>query len=211
MEGWKSCRGTLTRRGRPLEVRRTAAALGAAAAATEATTQNGSCTTVARGWHGWGVLTLRRDGSKALVRRRRRQLQAEEGGKKGGEKDGGTLGRSLAGARRTPTKNKGVAAAAAPGGRRIAAPVCPTESIAGYGRYRPSQSSLSKKVEGWQILWWHYAQQAILADVRQRLRRISWSNLGQRLNYRRRYIDLYRRKLELLQNEQIEVIKVETK
>ncbi|XP_020114833.1 putative vacuolar protein sorting-associated protein 13A [Ananas comosus] len=72
-----------------------------------------------------------------------------------------------------------------------------------YGRYRPSQSSLSKKVEGWQILWWHYAQQAILADVRQRLRRISWSNLGQRLNYRRRYIDLYRRKLELLQNEQV--------
>ncbi|XP_073012455.1 intermembrane lipid transfer protein VPS13 isoform X2 [Typha latifolia] len=72
-----------------------------------------------------------------------------------------------------------------------------------YGRYRPCQSSLSRKVEGWQRMWWHYAQESILAEVRQRLRKTSWSNLGRRLNYRRKYVNLYRRKLELLQKEQL--------
>uniref|UniRef100_A0A0E0LQM8 C2 domain-containing protein n=1 Tax=Oryza punctata TaxID=4537 RepID=A0A0E0LQM8_ORYPU len=33
-----------------------------------------------------------------------------------------------------------------------------------YGRYRPSQSSLSKRHKGWQRMWWHYAQRSVLAD-----------------------------------------------
>ncbi|KAL6659540.1 hypothetical protein ACP70R_003580 [Stipagrostis hirtigluma subsp. patula] len=72
-----------------------------------------------------------------------------------------------------------------------------------YGRYRPSQSSLSKRRKGWQRMWWQYAQRSVLADVRKRLRKTSWSYLGQRLDYRRKYVNLYRTKLELLQKGQI--------
>ncbi|GJN39832.1 hypothetical protein PR202_gb28977 [Eleusine coracana subsp. coracana] len=43
-----------------------------------------------------------------------------------------------------------------------------------YGRYRPSQSSLSKRRRGWQKMWWQYAQRSVLADVRKRLRKTSW-------------------------------------
>ncbi|XP_019702812.1 uncharacterized protein [Elaeis guineensis] len=71
-----------------------------------------------------------------------------------------------------------------------------------YGRYRPSQSLLSRKHKGWQKMFWHYAQESVLADVRQRLRKTSWSYLGRRINYRRKYVNLYKRKLELLQEEQ---------
>ncbi|CAA7410692.1 unnamed protein product [Spirodela intermedia] len=55
------------------------------------------------------------------------------------------------------------------------------ESERVYGRYRPDHTSLSWKVDGWQILWWHYAQQSVLADVRRRLRKTSWSSLGRRM------------------------------
>ncbi|XP_040382901.1 uncharacterized protein LOC102719317 isoform X2 [Oryza brachyantha] len=72
-----------------------------------------------------------------------------------------------------------------------------------YGRHRPSQSSLSKRHKGWQRMWWHYAQRSVLADVHRRLRKTSWSYLGQRLDCRRRYVNLYRMKLELLQKGQL--------
>uniref|UniRef100_A0A1D1Z4D3 Putative vacuolar protein sorting-associated protein 13A n=1 Tax=Anthurium amnicola TaxID=1678845 RepID=A0A1D1Z4D3_9ARAE len=71
-----------------------------------------------------------------------------------------------------------------------------------YGRYRPDFNSLLRKIDGWQMLWWHYAQQSILADVRKRLRKTSWSSLGRRISYRRKYVNLYRRKLELIQQDQ---------
>ncbi|CAO2190040.1 unnamed protein product [Urochloa humidicola] len=72
-----------------------------------------------------------------------------------------------------------------------------------YGRYRPSQSSLSKRHKGWQRMWWQYAQNSVLADVRKRLKKTSWRYLKQRLNYRLGYVKLYRMKLELLQKGQI--------
>ncbi|PNT66537.1 hypothetical protein BRADI_3g13757v3 [Brachypodium distachyon] len=72
-----------------------------------------------------------------------------------------------------------------------------------YGRYRPPQSFLSKRHKGWRIRWWHYAQDSIIADVRKRLRKTSWRFLGQRLGYRRKYVNLYRTKLELLQKGQL--------
>ncbi|KAG8086661.1 hypothetical protein GUJ93_ZPchr0010g9710 [Zizania palustris] len=72
-----------------------------------------------------------------------------------------------------------------------------------YGRYRPSQSYLSKRHKGWQMMWWHYAQRSVLADVHRRLRKTSWSYLGQRLDYRRKYVNLYRMKLELLHKGQL--------
>ncbi|KAG7973516.1 hypothetical protein I3843_06G000300, partial [Carya illinoinensis] len=50
-----------------------------------------------------------------------------------------------------------------------------------YGRYRPWCSPLSKKLEGWQILWWHYAQESVLSDIRKKLKKTSWRYLGQRL------------------------------
>lgn len=50
-----------------------------------------------------------------------------------------------------------------------------------YGRYRPWWSPLEKKLKGWQIAWWHYAQESVLSDVRQRLKRTSWKYLGERL------------------------------
>ncbi|CAM0910801.1 unnamed protein product [Alopecurus aequalis] len=72
-----------------------------------------------------------------------------------------------------------------------------------YGRYRPPESFLSKRHKGWQIRWWHYAQDSIRADVRRRLKKTSWSSLGQRLGNRRKYVSLYRTKLELLQKGQL--------
>ncbi|KAJ1693233.1 hypothetical protein LUZ63_009931 [Rhynchospora breviuscula] len=72
-----------------------------------------------------------------------------------------------------------------------------------YGRYRPSQNSLINREEGWQLLWWHYARDSVLSEVRKKLRKNSWSTLGQRLTNKRRYVNLYKRKLELLQKEQL--------
>ncbi|WOK94697.1 hypothetical protein Cni_G03402 [Canna indica] len=72
-----------------------------------------------------------------------------------------------------------------------------------YGRYRPPQSSLSMKIQGWQKMWWHYAHKSILSDVRQRLKRTSLRNLGERIIYCQKYVKLYKRKLELLQQDQL--------
>lgn len=72
-----------------------------------------------------------------------------------------------------------------------------------YGRYRPPESFLSKKHKGWQIKWWQYAQHSIKADVNRRLKKTSWRFLGQRLGNRRKYVNLYRTKLELLQKGQL--------
>ncbi|PON37046.1 Vacuolar protein sorting-associated protein [Parasponia andersonii] len=71
-----------------------------------------------------------------------------------------------------------------------------------YGRYRPWCSPLSKKLKGWQKLWWHYAQESVLSDVRKRLKRTSWRYLGQRLSYRQKYVKLYKAKLYSLQQDQ---------
>ncbi|KAK4834297.1 hypothetical protein QYF36_020421 [Acer negundo] len=71
-----------------------------------------------------------------------------------------------------------------------------------YGRYRPRYSPLSKKPDGWQKLWWQYAQQSVLSDVRKELKKTSWRYLGQRLSYRRNYVSLYKTKLDCLQQEQ---------
>jgi hypothetical protein len=50
-----------------------------------------------------------------------------------------------------------------------------------YGRYRPWCSPLSLKLQGWQILWWHYAQESVLSDIRKKLKKTSWRYFGQRL------------------------------
>jgi hypothetical protein len=52
-------------------------------------------------------------------------------------------------------------------------------------------------------MWWHYAQRSVLADVRRELRKTSWNYLGQRLDCRRKYVNFYRMKLELLQKGQL--------
>lgn len=72
-----------------------------------------------------------------------------------------------------------------------------------YGRFRPWWSPLGKKIKGWQIAWWKYAQQSVLLDVQQRLRRTSWKYLGERLNCRRKYVNLYKIKLKCLQQDQV--------
>lgn len=72
-----------------------------------------------------------------------------------------------------------------------------------YGRFRPWHCPLPRKFEGWQILWWHYAQESVLLDVRKKLKRTSWRYLGERLSYRRKYIKLYKMKLDFLQQEQL--------
>ncbi|CAK9158557.1 unnamed protein product, partial [Ilex paraguariensis] len=72
-----------------------------------------------------------------------------------------------------------------------------------YGRYRPWWSPLSKKQKGWQTAWWRYAQQCILSDVHKRLKKTSWTYLGERLNRRRRYVNSYKLKLQRLQQEQV--------
>ncbi|KAM3303588.1 putative protein isoform X1 [Capsicum chacoense] len=72
-----------------------------------------------------------------------------------------------------------------------------------YGRFRPWWSPLGKKIKGWQIAWWKYAQQSVLLDVQQRLRRTSWKYLGERLNCRRKYVNLYKIKLKCLRQDQV--------
>ncbi|PSS01845.1 Vacuolar protein sorting-associated protein like [Actinidia chinensis var. chinensis] len=72
-----------------------------------------------------------------------------------------------------------------------------------YGRYRPWNNSLSGKHKGWQIEWWHYAQQSVLFDVHERMKKTSWKHLGERLNRRRKYVSLYKTKLKCLREEQL--------
>ncbi|KAK4437331.1 Vacuolar protein sorting-associated protein 13 [Sesamum alatum] len=72
-----------------------------------------------------------------------------------------------------------------------------------YGRYRPWWSPLGKRLEGWQKAWWRYAQESVLSDVRRRLRKTSWKYFGERLNSRRKYVNLYKTKLKCLRHDQV--------
>ncbi|KAG4977288.1 hypothetical protein JHK84_036989 [Glycine max] len=72
-----------------------------------------------------------------------------------------------------------------------------------YGRFRPWHCLLPRKCEGWQIFWWHYAQESVLSDVRRKLKKTSWRYLGDRLSFRRKYLNLYKAKLDFLQQEQL--------
>ncbi|KAG9455236.1 hypothetical protein H6P81_008140 [Aristolochia fimbriata] len=69
-----------------------------------------------------------------------------------------------------------------------------------YARYRPWKHP--RKVSGWERVWWHYAQESVLLDVRKKLWKTSWSKFGQRINYRRKYVELYMEKLAFLFGEQ---------
>ncbi|ONI15169.1 hypothetical protein PRUPE_3G028500 [Prunus persica] len=80
--------------------------------------------------------------------------------------------------------------------------LCTSELRNKYWRYRPWCSLLSKKMKGWQILWWRYAQESILSDVRKRLRKSSWRYFGQRLSSCRKYVNLYKTKLDFLRHYQ---------
>ncbi|KAF6145936.1 hypothetical protein GIB67_007955, partial [Kingdonia uniflora] len=71
-----------------------------------------------------------------------------------------------------------------------------------YGRYRPWCNLMSRKLGGWQRMWWHYAQESVLSDVRRQLRKSSWRYLGWRISYRRKYVNLYKKKLDFLREEQ---------
>ncbi|XP_047313414.1 uncharacterized protein LOC124916706 [Impatiens glandulifera] len=72
-----------------------------------------------------------------------------------------------------------------------------------YGRFRPWNYPLSKKHKGWQKTWWHYAQQSVLSDVHSKLKKTSWKYLGERMNWRRKYVNLYKSKLECFHEEQV--------
>ncbi|XP_043712275.1 uncharacterized protein LOC122661037 [Telopea speciosissima] len=71
-----------------------------------------------------------------------------------------------------------------------------------YGRYRPWSNLLSQKYKGWQRMWWHYAQECVLLEIRRKLRKTSWRYLGWRISSRRKYVNLYKRKLDFLQRDQ---------
>ncbi|MCL7024846.1 hypothetical protein MKW94_022445 [Papaver nudicaule] len=81
--------------------------------------------------------------------------------------------------------------------------LCTSEVQERYWRYRPSFDSLSRKPKGWQRMWWHYAQESILSDVRRKLKKTSWRHLGWRMSYRRKYVNLYKQKLDFLRQKQI--------
>ncbi|XP_056698931.1 uncharacterized protein [Spinacia oleracea] len=72
-----------------------------------------------------------------------------------------------------------------------------------YGRYRPWDFPLSKKLKGWQKSWWHYAKESVLYDVRKRRKETSWRHLGQKIVQLRKYVNLYKVKLDFLQREQL--------
>ncbi|XP_026406901.1 uncharacterized protein LOC113302233 isoform X1 [Papaver somniferum] len=80
--------------------------------------------------------------------------------------------------------------------------LCTSEVRERYWRYRPSFDSLSRKPKGWQRMWWQYAQESILSDVCRKLKKTSWKHLGWRMSYRRKYVSLYKRKLDFLHQKQ---------
>nr|XP_027186042.1 uncharacterized protein LOC101509905 isoform X3 [Cicer arietinum] len=80
--------------------------------------------------------------------------------------------------------------------------VCTCRLREKYGRFRPWHCPLLAKCEGWQILWWRYAKDSILSDIRKKLKKTSWKYFGYRLSYRRKYMNLYKIKLDFLQQEQ---------
>ncbi|XP_061363844.1 uncharacterized protein LOC133307357 isoform X2 [Gastrolobium bilobum] len=80
--------------------------------------------------------------------------------------------------------------------------VCTCRLREKYGCFRPWHCPTSRKFDRWQIFWWHYAQESVLSDVRKKLKKTSWRYLGDRLSYRRKYINLYKTKLDFLQQEQ---------
>lgn len=72
-----------------------------------------------------------------------------------------------------------------------------------YGRYRPWWFPLEKRLEGWQRAWWWYAQESVLSDIRKKLRKTSWKYFGERLNSRRKYVNLYKTKLKSLRHDEV--------
>ncbi|KAJ4962382.1 hypothetical protein NE237_022321 [Protea cynaroides] len=71
-----------------------------------------------------------------------------------------------------------------------------------YGRYRPWSSISSRKCKGWERMWWHYAQECVLSEIRKKLRKTSWRYLGWRISCRRKYVNFYKKKLDFLQRDQ---------
>ncbi|XP_021771679.1 uncharacterized protein LOC110735802 isoform X2 [Chenopodium quinoa] len=80
--------------------------------------------------------------------------------------------------------------------------ICTCQLREKYGRYRPWDCPLSKKLKGWQKVWWRYAKESVLFDVRKRRKKTSWWYLGQKLVHLRKYVKLYKVKLDFLQREQ---------
>ncbi|XP_021760935.1 LOW QUALITY PROTEIN: uncharacterized protein LOC110725772 [Chenopodium quinoa] len=80
--------------------------------------------------------------------------------------------------------------------------ICTCQLREKYGRYRPWDCPLSKKVKGWQKVWWRYAKESVIFDVRKRRKKTSWWYLGQKLVHLRKYVNLYKVKLDFLQREQ---------
>ncbi|KAJ7542559.1 hypothetical protein O6H91_09G000500 [Diphasiastrum complanatum] len=66
-----------------------------------------------------------------------------------------------------------------------------------YGRYRPHNAD--RRLGGWQQEWWQFAIKAVLADVRERLHRSSWTFFNWCMEQRRLYMAFYKDKLECLQ------------
>ncbi|CAM6098991.1 unnamed protein product [Calypogeia fissa] len=73
-----------------------------------------------------------------------------------------------------------------------------------YARFRPQISKADSESAriGWQRRLWVFAIQAVLSDVRKHLRRSSWSYLSWRSERQKRYVSLYKEKLESLQRVQ---------
>eukprot|EP00850_Spirogloea_muscicola_P020895 SM000230S07331 [mRNA] locus=s230:2545:20707:+ [translate_table: standard] len=80
-----------------------------------------------------------------------------------------------------------------------------------FGRYRP------KRADGasmhWRK-WWQYAAEAVLVDVKQRLKRSSWGYLAWRMEKQKDYVAVYKRKLccvrqgQLLKADEIKKLEV---
>ncbi|CAM8884571.1 unnamed protein product [Rhodiola kirilowii] len=80
--------------------------------------------------------------------------------------------------------------------------LCTCELRKKYGRYRPWSHPISRKLKGWQIAWWKYAQESILSDVRKKLKKTSFRYAAQRLICHQKYVNLYKIKLGYLRQDQ---------
>eukprot|EP00850_Spirogloea_muscicola_P003009 SM000012S25271 [mRNA] locus=s12:33265:51265:+ [translate_table: standard] len=80
-----------------------------------------------------------------------------------------------------------------------------------FGRYRPNRADGASM--NWRK-WWQYATDAVLVDVKQRLKRSSWGYLAWRMEKQKDYVAAYKRKLccvrqgQLLKADEIKKLEV---
>ncbi|GAQ80498.1 Vacuolar protein sorting-associated protein [Klebsormidium nitens] len=72
-----------------------------------------------------------------------------------------------------------------------------------YGKYRPNAELIARPRGGtWQRAWWQYAINAVLSDIHAKIYRPTWRYLSWRRDMRKRYVAIYKKKLDRVRHGQ---------